>query len=707
MSDDAPQLQRQVRRKARPYLIVVCLVAAAFVAWRCSQPQVVVVSDRDAVMQYLPGTPEYTIRGTFKTENLEAQRNAFLSIGSGHTGVGSTTAPTYTGSASYWFEGYSTTDTDLVTIDDIVNNHANDFNTVTIHNSGTLDTSSSDRNAIGLRIVMDPLPTSGAHLLNNAGITIDTNNGDTNEAIHVIHGTARFNEDLIAGPTTVSTLHTTGNADINSIITFNASTGDTLIPGLLTLSNTTSSLWAKGRAFIGGTTIGDTVYISGGSINFGFGNNATDKLHINFTGYNGGFTQFRDIEFDDGEGNEAMYLTGSTKSLKIDGGFDVVGLVGTINQFHVAANGVQINTFSGTLAQPVIRAFVGDPNGTVTGGIGSLVMDTSGPFLWQNTNGATAWQKIGGFTTGGSVYFGDGNDGTCNFDGVTTPVCGGTLSGSTYTLQRDIAPLNMTVAAGTTVRTDNWRVFVYNTLTGGGAGATVSNSGFPAAARIPGNCGGINSHFYPACGGNGGAGANGPGAGNNGNNNSSSIPQMPAQSAAAAGAAGAGHGQGGGGGTTGANAGGTGGSISICGVNCGLFTAVSGFTGKPDGSGTLFSLYGTGGGGGGCVGGSCTGGGGGGGGGILYVGANQCVGTIVLRSDGGNADVGALVGGSGAGGGGGGGGGVIDFIYSHRAATCTTSVAAGTGAAGTGTGAAGGNGSTGVAYTVNLSGDGT
>lgn len=715
---DKPHYERQLgtsslltRRTLGALMITIGFVAMAWI-WLTSRPTVnVYVHDGDEVVsKYLPGVPDYVAQGTFKTQDLEVQHNAFMSLGTGHVGIGSATVPAYAPASTNWVEGYSTTDTDTVIIDDVVDNHTADLNTITIHNSGTFVTTAVDRNAIGLRIIMDPLPTSGLHLLNNTGLYIDTNNGNTNEAIHVRHGTARFDEDLLAGNTTIDgTLHTTGNFDVNTTqFTVSATTGNVTALGLMTLSNTTASLWTKGRAFIGGTTQGDTVYISGGSVNFGFGNNATDKLHINFTGYNGGFSQFRDIEFDDGQGNEAMYLTGSSKSLKIDGGLDVVGLIGATNQAHFGAQGIQINSFSGTLVQPVIRSFAANPNGTVTGGIGSLLMDTSGPYLWQNTDGATTWTKIGGFTTAGSVYYGDGSDGTCSFDGVTTPVCGATLSGSTYTQGRDVVAMNATVATGVIVKSNNQRFLVYNALTLTGTGK-LQNSGANATtnSRLPGTCGGPSTFFYAACNGNGGAGANGPGNGNNTTGSGTApSPQWSTQAASAAGANGGGHGQGGGGGSCGANVGGQGGSISPTINNVGAFTAVSAWSGKADNYGNNFT-YGTGGGGGGCTGGSCEGGGGGGPGGIIFVGANQCSGTGTIESVGGNGSSGALVGGTCSGGGAGAGGGVVTFAYSHRSG-CAAVVTGGTGGAALGVGgAAGGNGSSGSALVYNLSGDGS
>jgi hypothetical protein len=364
-----------------------------------------------------------------------------------------------------------------------------------------------------------------------------------------------------------------------------------------------------------------------------------------------------------------------------------------------------------TIGGSLFRTFAGNPNGSVTAAEGSLILDSSTPALWQNVDGATAWVKVGGFSTGSSVYYADGSDGTCNFDGVTSPVCGATLSGSTYTLQRDTAPMNAIVAAGVTVRTDNWRFMVFDTLMGGGAGATISNSGFPGVGRALGNCGGISTHYYQACHGSGGAGSFGTGPGGTGDGNATAIPQWPTVAATPPDTNGGGHGQGGGGGSTGAHLGGTGGSIANPSVNAGLFTAVGGWSGKADAYGITWGLYGTGGGGGGCddgAGGPCTAGGAGGAGGILFVSANQCTGTIVLRSDGGAGAAGVLnAGNTGAGGGAGGGGGILTFLYSHREAGCTTSVAGGVGGAGVGTGGNGGNGSSGSAFIYNISGDGT
>jgi len=376
------------------------------------------------------------------------------------------------------------------------------------------------------------------------------------------------------------------------------------------------------------------------------------------------------------------------------------GMSAPLNQLLVRTDSPSLYYKSGATNTSWTKIGAGGPAGVTSITCGTGLTCTPNPITGTGTIATSPG-------TNSSVYYADGGDGTCNFDGVATPVCGATLSGSTYTLQRDIAPLNMTVAAGVIVREDNWRVMVYGTLTGGGAGATITNGGFPGSGALGGHCGGLNTHYYQACNGAGGAGAMSPGAGNGGSSNPGAIPQWPAQSASPAGSPGAGLGQGGGGGTTGAGTGGTGGSIANPSVNVGYFDAIGGWSGRYDSYGNQWDLYGTGGGGGGCAGGACTGGGGGGGGGIAFVSANQCAGTLLIASGGGAGADGVLAGGTGASGGGGGGGGVVIFIYSHRAAGCTTTVPGGAAGNSFGTGGAAGAGSSGTAQLYNLSGDGS
>lgn len=261
-----------------------------------------------------------------------AQKTGFVAVGrmsagnaftatatftaAGNVGIGSATAPAYTANASNWItSGIAGTTTDQLTIDSesIVAN-TSDLNSITIHNSGTFDTTASSKNAIGLRIVVDPTESAGGNLLNNVGLTIDTNNGDTNTAIHVIHGTTQIDELLNAANAVFSsTVHVVGDFDVNtSKFTVQASSGNVEAIGLVTLSNTTESLWTEGRTYLGGNVKGDTVYVSGGSINFGYEQNATDHLFLNFTGYHGAFTQARDLRISDGMGDQIWTVEGGT-----------------------------------------------------------------------------------------------------------------------------------------------------------------------------------------------------------------------------------------------------------------------------------------------------------------------------------------------------------------------------------------------------------
>lgn len=98
-----------------------------------------------------------------------------------------------------------------------------------------------------------------------------------------------------------------------------------------------AALWAKGIAYLGGSTQGDTVYVSSGSVNFGSGNASTDNLKVNFCGHTG-CDQFRDFRVYDGKSSLIGTWTGSTGTLDVLGGI-------TIN-----TNKTTINGTTGTIA---------------------------------------------------------------------------------------------------------------------------------------------------------------------------------------------------------------------------------------------------------------------------------------------------------------------------------------------------------------------
>jgi hypothetical protein len=243
--------------------------------------------------------------------NIRLQDNGGTLYTLEKVGIGGATAPAYTSNAQNWIiSGVAGTTTDQLTVDsESITGNTSDLNSITIHNSGTFNTTAASKNAIGLRIVVDPTASAGGNLLNNVGLPIDTNT-----AIHVIHGTTQIDELLNAANAVFSsTVHVVGDFDVNtSKFTVQASSGNVEAIGLVTLSNTTESLWTEGRTYLGGNVKGDTVYVSGGSINFGYEQNTTDHLFLNFTGYHGAFAQARDLRISDGMGDQIWTVEGGT-----------------------------------------------------------------------------------------------------------------------------------------------------------------------------------------------------------------------------------------------------------------------------------------------------------------------------------------------------------------------------------------------------------
>src|SRR6185436_352414 len=91
--------------------------------------------------------------------------------------------------------------------------------------------------------------------------------------------------------------------------------------------------------------------------------------------------------------------------------------------------------------------------------------------------------------------YGDGSDGTADFDGASTPA-GSTKSGSDYTLTRDVYYTNMTMATGTTLDPAGYRIFGTGTLTMNGTSKIKRN----------GPNGGNGSNATNNSGANGGVG---------------------------------------------------------------------------------------------------------------------------------------------------------------------------------------------------------
>lgn len=402
-------------------------------------------------------------------------------------------------------------------------------------------------------------------------------------------------------------------------------------------------------------------------------------------------------------------VTGSNGNTNVAGTLDATGLIGTNAQPHFGAKGVRINSVTGTLTEPYIVVYNGDPNGVANlcgGGNcdkGSMLLDTSTPSYWINTTGSTIWAQVIG--AGANPFNGPGSDGTCTFDGVTTPVCGATLSGSTYTMAADIQANTMSVATGVIVVTHGYRIFVFGTLTLTGT-ANINCDGISAVNTVSGQLG-CSAGVYNASGGggSGGLGANGATA-----SAQTSGPRVFTTVAATAAATpGAGHGQGGGGGQAagGISTGGGGGAVTIVSAASGGWSFVSEEKGAVDGQTASFYTWGSGGGAGGGDAGGGSGGGGGGAGGHVYVTCGTLAGTGTITARGGNGSAAPSKGNNGSGGGGGGGGGIVSIYYGHRTGSVTCSVTGGSGGAALGTGQAGAAGSDGWCFLHNTSGDGT
>jgi hypothetical protein len=309
--------------------------------------------------------------------------------------------------------------------------------------------------------------------------------------------------------------------------------------------------------------------------------------------------------------------------------------------------------------------------GRYTGGAGVMEEVSIGANLTLSGAGVLSAATVG--SSGAASIFGDGSDGTADFDGVNTfPFA--SLVGSTYTLTRDIYLTDMLVASGITVIAD-FRIYGTGALINEG---TVQRNGKAAVANSGGPTQTVG--FWGPCGVGGNAPASGTTtqAGSNGAQTGTNTGVLTAM--------------GGAGGDGGNSNGGNGGTLLALAVTQGglrdPWTLTAQTVRSPNTSATSTPVFGgftggSGGGGGGrTTGGTATvGGAGGGGAGVMMICFHTIDNSLGVISANGAAGANATGGTCSTGGGGGGGGGWIVLVY-HAFTTGTETVTGG--AAGTG-----------------------
>lgn len=175
-------------------------------------------------------------------------------------GIGSTADPDDTGGSRMWIEdfGSATRSSQLYVFAADTGRTASDSSSVYINNQAFVDTTAGDVQCVGLRIICDPSKHAGSNALNNVGLLIDTNAGDTNQAIWVSHGTCKFDEDVLTGPlTTVGNVSLSGGSmaitgTAGSSITFTGSGGNIVTGGQV---QCTGQIVTGGNVRLAGNTL--------------------------------------------------------------------------------------------------------------------------------------------------------------------------------------------------------------------------------------------------------------------------------------------------------------------------------------------------------------------------------------------------------------------------------------------------------------------
>lgn len=345
---------------------------------------------------------------------------------------------------------------------------------------------------------------------------------------------------------------------------------------------------------------------------------------------------------------------------------DTITLAGSTTN-HVHMNGADITTTL-SLQNDVSLSTLSD---------GQVLEYHAGTGKWINaTNSA-------GFNAG---LFGTGIHGSVTLDGTTAFTGFASLSGSTYTLSRDLHATALTINSGVTLAVATSVIYSQTAIVNNG---TILANGKNASGAT---AGGVNITS---------SGGSSLGAGGGGGNGTATV-------GGAAGSIGArlGVGNGGTGGTGSGGVGGAGAAAAMTPTFGIAYFAtptrlMSGGGVSNGGSGTFAALCGGGGGGGGGGDGTAFGGGGGGGGGIIAIFAPGLTNNGTISANGGNGAAG--VSGNASGGAAGAGGIVAIYTLAAWTNTGTITATAGTVGAASGTGAAGGAATAGLANNFVLS----
>lgn len=134
------------------------------------------------------------------------------------------------------------------------------------------------------------------------------------------------------------------------------STSVLTVNGMLIVEKDTGGVYSPATvsAILGDSTVGqyDSIYTIGNTINGCWGGQSdSNNLYLNYRGYYGGATKFRDLYIGDGKGTAIVFIDGSAKTFGITAALGVTGAITTTSTLTLSA-GAAVGEFStdGTMA---------------------------------------------------------------------------------------------------------------------------------------------------------------------------------------------------------------------------------------------------------------------------------------------------------------------------------------------------------------------
>ncbi len=245
-------------------------------------------------------------------DNASAGDIEGVTAGTNITGGGTSGTVTINVASTVSLAGASDVDTLIVNNAATGQTTAGNLEGVSANMTGSMDATGGARLSHGVRSLNSTTRSAGANTLTNYAFYASALNGQANWSFYGAAGLMHNAEAVTFG----TTLGVTGAATLSSTAN---------VTGALTVSNSISTTGGSGNlnvsreAYFGSVNQVYLTFNETSAVNYEYSTNGAATGRINAAGYQGGTTQFRSLDIENGKGSDIVTFDGASKHM-IEGG---------------------------------------------------------------------------------------------------------------------------------------------------------------------------------------------------------------------------------------------------------------------------------------------------------------------------------------------------------------------------------------------------